>query len=66
MIYTLATLRTYTRSIDNRLEEVDKYPDAWIDSRIEEGVAIAQETKQIFYTKEKYDLVNNIDIDVLS
>lgn len=66
MVYTLATLRTYTRSIDNRLEDADKYPDAWIDSRIEEGMAIAQETKQIFYTKEKYDLVNSIDIDGLT
>lgn len=66
MIFTIEQLRTYARSIDNRLEDVDKYPDAWLDYRIEEGLAIAQEIKQIFYTKERYDLTANIDVDGLT
>lgn len=60
MIYTLSTIRTYIREdLDNRLADTDKYPDAWIDRRIEEGMAFAQDTKQIFTTREKYDLTQN-------
>ena len=40
MIYTLAKLRTYARSIDERLANVTTYPDTWIDERIEEGMAL--------------------------
>lgn len=65
MIYSIAKLRTYTRSVDKRLEDVDKYSDAWIDERIEEGMAIAQDIKPVFYTKEKYDLGANITVDLL-
>lgn len=66
MIFTLAQLRTFTRTVDGRLEDTDKYPDTWIDYRIEEGLALAQEIKQIFYTKETYDLTTNIDVDLLT
>lgn len=66
MIFTLAQLRTYTRSVDPRLENATTYPDSWIDYRIEEGLAMAQEIKQIFITKEKYDLTNNITVDLLT
>lgn len=59
MIYTLAKLREYTRSMDERLANVTAYPDAWIDERIEEGMALAQDIKSIFYTKEIYDLETN-------
>ena len=59
MIYTLAKLRTYARSIDERLANVTTYPDTWIDERIEEGMALAQDIKSVFYTKEVYDLTQN-------
>ena len=60
MIYTLTELRTYAREdLDNRLGDTVKYNDAWVDRRIEEGLAIAQNIKPIFYTKEKYDLTTN-------
>jgi len=59
MIYTLAKLRTYARSIDERLANVTTYPDIWIDERIEEGMALAQDIKSVFYTKEVYDLTQN-------
>jgi hypothetical protein len=52
MIYSLDNLRTYTRSLDNRLEDVVKYPNSWIDDRIDEGIATAQEIRPIFSTKE--------------
>ena len=66
MIYTLAKLRTYTRSVDNRLSDAVKYTDTWIDERIEEGMAISQDIKSIFYTKEKYDLEANVTVDLLT
>lgn len=66
MIYTIAKLREYTRQLDKRLSVVTTYPDSYIDSRIEEGLAIAQDIKPIFYTKEKYDLTDNITVDLLN
>lgn len=60
MIYTLADLRTYAREdLDNRLADVTLYPDTWIDRRIQEGIAISQDMKAIFYAKEKYDMTTN-------
>lgn len=56
MVYTLEKLRTYVRSIDNRVKDTVKYPDAWIDERIEKGMGRAQDIKPIFSTKEEYDL----------
>ena len=61
MIYTIAKIREYARSVDNRLEDTDKYSDTWIDDRIEEGLALAQDIHQIFYTTELYDLTTNTD-----
>lgn len=66
MIHTLANMRTFARQLDNRLENVTNYPDTWLDDRIEEGLAIAQDIKQVlFYTKEKYDIETNITVDML-
>lgn len=60
MIYTKAKIREFSRSLDNRLENTTTYTDVWIDERIEEGLALAQDIKQtLFYTKEKYDVETN-------
>lgn len=59
MIYTIAKLREYARSVDGRLDDTEVYPDTWIDDRIEEGLALAQDIHQIFYTTELYDLTTN-------
>jgi len=60
MIYTLAKLREFTRSLDERLEDTAVYSDTWINDRVEEGLALAQDIKQtLFYTKEKYDVQSN-------
>lgn len=66
MIYTIAQLQEYARSVDKRLEDTTKYSDTWINYRIEEGFAIAQDIKPVFYTIEKYDLENNIVVDELT
>ena len=59
MIYNISKFREYARDLDPRLTDVDTYSDAWIDNRIEEGFAVAQDIKPVFITKEKYDLTNN-------
>lgn len=61
MIYTKAKMREFARNLDNRLENDTAYTDTWLDDRIEEGLALAQDIKQtLFYTKEKYDLETNM------
>lgn len=60
MIYTLADLRTLARSKDERLADVDLYPDASIDKLIEQGFETAESAKQVFYTSETYDLTSDI------
>lgn len=66
MIYTIAKLRDYVRQLDKRWENTVKYPDSVVDECIEDGIAIAQDIKPIFYTKELYDLENNIKVDLLT
>lgn len=67
MIYTLANMRTFARALDTRLENTTAYTDTWLDDRIEEGLALAQDIKQtLFYTKEKYDIENNLTVDMLN
>jgi len=60
MIYTKVKMREFARNLDNRLENTTDYPDAWLDERIEEGLALAQDIKQtLFYMKEKYSVETN-------
>jgi len=66
MVFTLEQLRTFTRSLDERLEDTVAYSDAWIDEKIEEGIAEANDIKQIFYADEKYDLEENFTTDGLT
>ena len=60
MIYTLAQLRAYSRGLDSRLDDDIEYPNNWIDDKIEEGISIAQDIKPVFFTKEVYDLSQNM------
>ena len=60
MIYTLEQLREYSRGLDSRLEDLTTYPDTWLDDKIEEGISIAQDIKPVFFTKEVYDLTQNM------
>ena len=65
MIYTIAELVSYARSRDNRLEDVDRYPTAVMESLVEEGFAIAQDIRPIFTTTEKYNLEASVVTDGL-
>jgi len=60
MIVTIEQLREYARNLDNRLEDTAKFNDTWLDHRIEEGLAVAQDIKPVFFTKETYDLTFDI------
>lgn len=60
MIYNIDQLRTLARSKDERLADKDRYPDSWIDDKIEYGFEIAESAKQVFYTAEVYDLTADI------
>lgn len=66
MVYQIATLREYVRSLDARLENTVDFPDTWIDARIQEGIAISQDDKPIFSTKEIYNISNNILVDLVA
>lgn len=59
MIYALSKLREFVRGLDERLQNTAVYPDSWIDDKIEEGIAVAQDIKPVFIMKEKYDLTIN-------
>lgn len=59
MLYNISKLREYVRGLDVRLEDTLVYSDAWVDDKIEEGIAVTQDIKPIFITKEKYDLTVN-------
>lgn len=63
MIYSLSQLREYARSLDTRLEDTSRYNDTWLDYRIEEGIAIAQDIKPIFYTIEIYNMTEYFTTD---
>lgn len=62
MIFTLDKLRTFTRSIDRRLDDVIAYPDSWIDERIEEGMATTQDEIAIFSATETYNVENDFKV----
>lgn len=56
MIYKIEKLREYARGLDERLSNYDLCPDSYIDERIEDGIALAQDLKPIFSTTETYDI----------
>lgn len=67
MIYTLDKLRQYVKDLDFRCSDPkDPMSNSWLDDRIQEGLAIAQDTKAIFFTKETYDTESTITVDKLS
>lgn len=61
MIFTLTQLRAVARSKDERLLDEDRYPNSWIDDKIEHGFEVAESAKQVFYTKESYDFTADIE-----
>ena len=53
---TTQQLRDYARSLDERLEEVQKYSDSWIDSKINAAYEMLSTYRQSFYAEEVLDL----------
>jgi hypothetical protein len=60
MVYTLLDIREAARYKDSRLSDTKKYPDSWIDDKIEKGFETAESAKQVFYTSETYDITQDI------
>lgn len=55
-IYTIEELREVARDKDERLEDTLKYPDEWIDTRIDRAFETAESGKQIFTNEEAIDM----------
>ena len=54
--YTLQDIRDVARSKDERLENKTKYPDSWIDSKIDSAFETAESGKQVFTSEDALDL----------
>ena len=65
MIYNIADLVTYARSRDERLENTAAYPDAKMQTLVEEAFAVAQDIRPLFAATETYDLRNSVTVDGL-
>jgi len=61
VLVTLDSLRTYGRSLDERLRDVNKYPDSFIDSRINAGYELVSTKSQPFLNEEVVDLSTYIE-----
>ena len=53
---TLDSLRTYVRALDERLRDIKKYPDTWIDLQIDTGYELVSTDSQSFLNEEVLDL----------
>jgi len=60
ILVTLDSLRTYTRGLDERLRDIRKYPDSWIDASIDEGYELVASKGQSFLNEEVLDLTQYI------
>lgn len=60
MIFTLEGLRAVVRGKDERLEDVDRYPDSWVDNKIEHAFETAEDAVAVFHAVETYDMTADI------
>lgn len=60
MIYTLTGLRAVVRGKDNRLEDIEAYPDSWVDDKIEHAFETAESAVAVFHTEQEYDCSTDI------
>ena len=54
--YSLDQMRQLARSKDNRLDDVNKYPDSWIDDKIASAFEMAESGRQVFVTEDALDI----------
>lgn len=64
MIYTLDSLRAIVRSRDERLEDVVRYPDTWVDKKLENAFETAESAVAVFFATETYDMTADITNDL--
>ena len=62
--YTLQQIRDVARSKDERLENKTKYPDSWIDSKIDSAFETAESGRQVFVAEDSIDLQPYINDNV--
>ena len=55
-LYTIEKIRQVARSKDKRLEDTKKYPDSWIDEKIDNAFETAESGRQVFSNEEVIDL----------
>jgi len=60
VLVTLDSLRSYTRGLDERLVDIKKYSDSWIDSKINAAYEIIGSAGQSFQSEEVLDLTEYI------
>ncbi len=53
---TVEQMRTYVRSLDERLEDKQRYPDTWCDGKISTAYEVIATRRQPFQTEEVLDL----------
>ena len=60
VLVAIDSLRTYARSLDNRLKNKTMYPDSWIDNKIDSGYEIVVTKRQPFIKEDVLDLTDYI------
>ncbi len=60
VLVTLDSLRSYVRSLDERLKNKNTYPDTWIDNKINTGYELVSTKRQPFFNEEVLDLTQYI------
>ncbi len=53
---TIEEMRTYVRSLDERLEDKQRYPDTWVDGKINTAYEVVSTRRQPFQSEEVLDL----------
>lgn len=53
---TLAMMRAYIRGLDERLDDTTKYPDSWIDGKINTAFEVIATRRQPWLTEEIYNI----------
>ncbi len=60
VLVTLDSLRSYARSLDNRVKDKNKYSDSWVDGKINAAYELVATKTQPFLNEEVLDLTSYI------
>ncbi len=56
ILVKLDSLREYARSLDERLRDINKYPESWVDAKINTAYEMVSTKRQPFLNEEVMDL----------